>query len=137
MSHEAVGHTDRSRKKGKSGGEVGTNDSAEFRGYINLVLTDSEKAEWSSWSQTAAVWDALDAQVALGVNVAVRREKRGESFLASATQRDGSSVNAGLCVTARGRSAGVALTRVIFCLGILGRAEKWEDTQPIADPDRW
>lgn len=115
----------------------GAKDDAAFRGYINLSLSDEEKAAWSVWSVTADVWDCLVAQVASGINVSVKREKGGENFVASATQRDATSPNAGLVVTARGRDAGIAFTRVLYCLVVLSRQESWEATQPMADPDRW
>lgn len=117
-------------------GEVGK-DNAEFRGYINVNLSDEEKARYSAWGQSASVWEALEFQVADGVNLSLKREKGGESFLASATQRRADSPNAGLCVTARGRDAATAWGRVLFILTILSKAERWEDTQPMADPDRW
>lgn len=137
MSNEKVGHSDRKTRTKPGGVGGGSVDNAEFRGYINLSLSDAEKAEWGAWSVTSDVWDCLDAQVAMGVNISTKREKGGESFLSSATQRDGTSPNAGLVVTARGRSAGVSLTRVLYCLVVLSRSERWEDTQKVADPDRW
>jgi hypothetical protein len=137
MSNETVGHTDRKSRAKPGAGKSGSADNAEFRGYINLSLSTAEKDAWKVWSSTADVWDCLDAQVSMGVNISVKREKGGELFVASATQRDAASVNAGLVVTARGSSPGVAFTRVLYCLVVLSRAESWEQTQPVADPDRW
>jgi hypothetical protein len=137
MSHEDVGHRDRKPRAKAGAGVGGTADNAEFRGYINLSLSDEEKSAWEAWSVTPDVWACLDAQVEQGVNIAVKRERATNGYVASATQRDPSSPNAGLCVTARGRGAGVALTRVLWCLAVLGRSDRWEDTQPLANPDRW
>lgn len=137
VSREKVGHSDFKARAKSSTGSRGSADNAEFRGYINLSLSDAEKAEWAVWAAKPDVWDCLCAQVALGINVSVKREKGGELFVASATQRDSTSPNAGLVVTARGKDAGVALTRVLYCLVVLSRSERWEDTQPVADPDRW
>lgn len=137
MSREKVGHTDRKPRAEPKSGFGGSGDNAEFRGYINLSLSAEEKANWLEWSATPDVWSCLDAQVALGVNISLKREKGGELFVGSATQRDASSQNAGLVVTARGSSPGVALTRVLYCLVVLSRSDRWEDTQPVADPDRW
>lgn len=136
-----AGKGDYARKNGvdkpprKQGGM--DKDNAEFRGYINVQLSDEQKAAYPQWSESASFWDVLDAQVSDGVNIALRREKGGEAFLASATQRRVDSVNAGLCVTARGRDAASAFGRVLFILAFLGHRESWEATQPIADPDRW
>lgn len=137
MSREKVGHSDPKPRAKYAGVQSGSADNAEFRGYINLSLSDAEKSAWETWSGTPDVWDCLNAQVALGVNLSVKREKGGELFVASATQRDAASANAGLVVTARGRDAGIALTRVLYCLVVLGRSDRWEDTQKVADPDRW
>jgi hypothetical protein len=137
MSREKVGHTDKAPRAKSGSGASGAADNAAFRGYINLSLSDAEKAEWAAWSTTPDVWECFNAQVASGINLAVKREKGGELFVASATQRDPTSPNAGLVVTARGRDAGIALTRVLWCLVVLSRSERWEDTQPVSDPDRW
>lgn len=112
-------------------------DNAEFVGYVNLQLSDDEKAVWAAWADTTAVWDVLQHQVSVGVNVSIKRERAKGGFLASATQRDPASPNAGLCVTARGRTAADAFTRVLFCLSVLDRTESWLDTQQVASPDRW
>lgn len=112
-------------------------DNADFRGYINLNLSDEQKQHFDVWRESAAPFDTLDAFVADGVNLALRREKGGESFLASATQRRVDSVNAGLCVTARGRDPWTALSRLLFVLTTLGIRDSWESKQPIANPDRW
>ena len=121
----------------KNTGKVGKGYDAPFRGYINLMLTDEQKAHWLKWSETNAFWLQLDAFVSDGVNIAVKVDPKGTGFLASATQRSEASANAGLVVTARGKDASIALSRVVFVLSVLGRKERWEDTQPIADPDRW
>jgi hypothetical protein len=72
-----------------------------------------------------------------GVNLSLKLDPKGGGFLASATQRRADSPNAGLVVTARGRDAATAWGRCLFCLALLGHKERWEDTQPLANPDRW
>ena len=121
----------------KREGKVGTGYDAPFRGYINLNLSDEQKADWLTWSATDSFWMQLDAFVSDGVNLAIKIDPKGSGFLASATQRREDSPNAGLVVTARGKDASIALSRVVFVLAVLGRKERWEDTQPLADPDRW
>jgi hypothetical protein len=118
-------------------GAVGAGDTAEFRGYINLNLSDEQKAAYDTWASSGSLWEALEAQVESGVNVSLKRDAKSGGFLASATQRDPLSPNAGLVVTARGKLAQVAWGRVLFCLTILSHSERWEDTQPLANPDRW
>lgn len=112
-------------------------DNAAFRGYINLNLSDDQKAAFDAWANHDTVRSAVDYQVSSGVNLSLKRERKTGGFLGSATQRDPASPNAGLCVTARGRSAPLAWGRLLFCLTILSEFERWEDTQPLANPDRW
>lgn len=116
---------------------VGASGDAEFRGYVNVNLTDEQKQTWVRWSETAAIWEILDGQVADGVVISLKPDGKSDGFLASATQRRVGSPNAGLVVTARGKSPTVALSRVAFILAFLSHKPRWEDTQPMADPDRW
>ena len=117
--------------------EVAAGADAEFRGYINLNLTAGEREAYKGWADPVTVFAVFAEAVADGVNVAVKPDPRAQGFLASATQRRRSSPNAGLCVTARAGDPVTALGRLMYCLGILARQERWEDTQPVADPDRW
>jgi hypothetical protein len=124
-------------KSDRKPGEVGVRDDAEFRGYINLSLTEAERTQFDVWVEQAGFAPTLNAQCASGVNFAVKADPKSSGFLASATQRRSSSPNAGLCVTARGRDAVTALLRCVYSVAVLDRTERWEDTQPLADPDRW
>lgn len=136
MASKNFGDEGKVKSAGKRIG-LATGYDAAFRGYINLALSDAEKTEYVSWSAAGGVWDVMSLQVADGVVLSVKRDTKGEGFLASATQRRESSPNAGLVVTARGKDAVVAFGRCLYCLAVLSRSERWEDTQPMADPDRW
>lgn len=125
------------KKSSPKSGNVDTSYDAAFRGYINLNLSDEQKALYEKWASSGSYWEALEHHVSDGVNLSLKIDPKSGGFLASATQRRASSPNAGLVVTARGREAGVALGRVLYCLVILSHAERWEDMQPIANPDRW
>lgn len=116
---------------------VGSDDNSPFRGYINVNLTDLEKQAYPEWAKPETVFEVFAAAVASGVNVSVKREVKSQGFLASGTQRDIHSVNAGLCVTARAKDPVTAFGRLMFILGVLNRSENWEDTAPLASPDRW
>lgn len=118
-------------------GALGKGYDAPFRGYINLNLSDEQKTAWEKWAESAAFWEQLAYHVQDGIHLAVKVDPKGTGFLASATQRREDSPNAGLVVTARGKSADIALSRCVYCLVVLGHKERWEDTQPLADPDRW
>lgn len=116
---------------------VGVEYDAPFRGYINLSLSDEQKSTFPAWAQSQAWWEALAFNVSDGVNLSLKIDPKSEGFIASATQRRSSSPNAGLVVTARGKDPETALGRVLFTLTILNKKDRWEETQPLANPDRW
>lgn len=131
------GDTDGEDKPSRKRKHVGKGFDADFRGFINLSLNDAEKAAYDQWAEGTTIWDVLEAQAADGVAVSVKVDPKSGGYMASATQRREDSTNAGLVVTARGKTAATAFGRVIYCLAILSREESWEATQPMADPDRW
>lgn len=124
-------------RKKKVAGDAGGGYDAPFRGYINVNLSDEQKSNYLAWAQTESPWDVFGAACADGVNIAIKYNPKERCFLASATQRREASPNAGLVCTARAREPQVAWGRLLFILAVLSHHERWEDTQPIADPDRW
>lgn len=136
MARKAYDTDGKDRKDAKQLPLLGGYD-AQFRGYINLNLTDAQKDAYTAWSVTDALWVQFEAFVSDGVNLSVKWLPKDNCFIASATQRREASPNAGLVVTARGLSAAVAFGRVIYILTILSHEERWEDVQPIAGRDRW
>jgi hypothetical protein len=137
MARKATGDTDGSDFSPRKPKSVGGTMDAQFRGYVNLNLSDDQKAGYEKWSTSASFWEALEFQVGEGVNLSLKLDPKGDGYLASATQRRAGSPNAGLVVTARGRDAATAWGRCLFCLTILSKHERWEETQPLANPDRW
>jgi hypothetical protein len=135
-AHDNVGNNGKGKKGSKKGG-MGEGFDAAFRGYINVELDDDQKASFAAWSESASIWDVFGAAVDDGVNIAVKKDPKSTGYVASATQRREGSPNAGLCVTARAGEPVKAWLRLLFVLAYLGHHEKWEDTQPMADPDRW
>lgn len=131
------GDTDGASKPTRKQAKVDGVDNAEFKGYINLDLSEEQKELYPAWAQSEAYWEALQGFTEIGVNLSLKRERKTGGFLASATQRDPDSPNAGLCVTARGKDAPTALGRVLYILTVLSREERWEAVQPMANPDRW
>jgi len=137
MARQDAGErSDRSRG-GRSG--AGRSDTPEvpFRGFINLNLSQEDKAGLQHWVEEGGADRRLELEAAGGVSFGLREDTNGNGFLASGTQRRPGSPNAGLCVTARGRTPGVAWLRLLYVLELLARAPSWEATQPLADPDRW
>lgn len=116
---------------------LGKAEEADFRGYINLNLSPEEKEAYLSWAEPNTVFTVLGNAVEDGVHLSVRGDRQTSGYIASATQRRASSPNAGLCVTMRASDPVKALGRLLYGLAILARSERWEDTVPLADPDRW
>lgn len=110
---------------------------AVFRGYLNVQLSEEEKEHYDEWAASASFEETLEGAVSAGVHVSLRYEVRSGGFLASGTQRREGTPNSGLVVTARARTASLALGRLLFTLAVLSHYERWEERQPMADPDRW
>jgi len=125
------------KRKTAANSAAGSGGQAEFRGYINLALSEEEKKAYSKWADPAAVFAVFAAAVSDGVNISVKPDVRGDGYMSSATQRRETSVNAGICVTARASDPVTSFGRLMYILSILSRAESWEATQPLANPDRW
>lgn len=128
--------SDRRRNgKGKTTGK--TTEQAEFRGYINVQLSDEEKLGLDAWAIPDNVAGQLVASVDDGVVFSLKGLPDGTTAMASATQRRTDSPNAGLCVTARASTPGKAWLRLLYVLSLMAYAARWEDVVPMADPDRW
>jgi len=110
--------------------------NAAFRGYINVNLSEAQRDAMPLWLERASVNDMVKAWCAVGCVLSMKLDAKTGNFMASATQRNEESHNAGLAVTARGNHPVKALERLLYILSILGQG-KWEDVQPMADPDRW
>jgi len=110
--------------------------NAVFRGYINVNLSEEQRDHLPTWLEQADVERLCKAYCATGLVLSMKLDAKTGNFMASATQRNEQSHNAGLAVTARANSPVKALQRLLYILDILGSG-KWEDVQPMADPDRW
>jgi len=128
---------DTAKDKRKDKEEARETFSAEFRGYLNYTLSPEEKELAGQWIESSSLYEMLHYSVSDGVQFSLKWEYKQECYLASATQRRASSPNAGLVVTARAREPWLALARLLYILALLNKSERWEDVQPLADPDRW
>lgn len=125
------------REARKAAARKAAGGDAEWRGYVNVDLSAAQKAQFDEWASTGAPWEVLEEVCSAGVVVTVKQEKGAAGFIASATQRDPENLNAGLCVTARARTAGKAFMRLLYTLDVVGASGDWTRGQPVADPDRW
>lgn len=106
-----------------------------FRGFINLDLSDTQKAEFPGWFESQDFGETLGWYAADGCVLSVKFDAKAGCFLASATQKRDGSPNVGLAVTARAAKPLLALERLLYILAILG--DDWEATKPVANGDRW
>lgn len=125
------------RDKRKQAADEGKVRDATWRGFVNVDLTAGQKSQFEDWVKTGEAWDILDAVVRSGASVGIKRDNGSGGFMASITQRNPDSVNAGLCVTARSSEVGKALFRCLFLVAVVGVEADWTAGRPVADPDRW
>lgn len=125
---------ERKPKTPKTGEPV---DNAPFVGYVNVELTDTQKGIYAKWVESASLWEQFNYFVSVGVNMSVKRELGNGGYLASGTQRDPSSPNAGLVVTARGRDPMTAFGRLVYTLTVIDKQGPWHRPKPREDEDRW
>lgn len=110
--------------------------SAEFVGFVNVSLTDEEKAEYEDWSVDANLWAWLNEVAADGGVVSIKLDPKSGGFMAALTHRRVGGVNEGRCVTMRSKDAAVALMRLMFvCETKL--PERWSDYLQERGGDQW
>ena len=110
---------------------------AEWRGFINIELSQGLKEQFDDWAHTDDPWLTLEGATVSGCTLSVKPDSSGTGFLASCTQRNPQSVNAGYCLTARAGTAGKAWLRVLFILSCMGPDGEWAKEGTVSDPDRW
>lgn len=137
MVKRIAGDTDGENRRGRKAASASETWNAAFRGYLNYTPTDPERSNFEAWCESASLWDVLQASVEDGVHLTLKWDAKQSTYLASGTQRREGSPNAGLVVTARASEAWKAFARLLFSLARLGQSARWEDVQPMTNPDRW
>jgi len=122
------------RKSAANGRQTG---ESVWRGFINVNLNPSQKAQFEDWLLSGDVWVVLAEAVGAGCHVALKKNPAGGGFLASITQRNPLHQNTGLCITARSSEAEKALFRAVYLVAVLGVDADWAQGQAPADPDGW
>jgi hypothetical protein len=110
---------------------------AEWRGFINIELSQGLKEQFDDWTHTDDPWHTLEAATSGGCTISIKQDSGGSGYLASCTQRNPTSVNAGYCLTARASTAGKAWLRVLFILSCMNIDGEWAKEGTVSDPDRW
>jgi len=68
------GEGEPARKKDQGG-------AADWRGFVNIELNNSQKAQFDDWVATGESWEVVDGAVAAGCNLSLKSDGRGSGFL--------------------------------------------------------
>lgn len=110
--------------KGTSKGTTEKSYNAEFKGFVNVELSETDKATFGKWSEQVDFWQVVQFFIDDGNVFSLKVDQRSGGYSAAATQRRDDSVNAGLCINMRAGTAVKALMRLVFVLStVVG--ENW------------
>lgn len=123
-------------KSARKSGKLASEYNASFNGFVNITLTEEQKTAFGDWSPSAPWVEILSDLSDDGVVFSLKKDFKGDTYMASLTQRREDSENAGLCVTARSSDAGVAMLRILYIASqILPTA--WREAEEERKEDRW
>lgn len=90
-------------------------ERAEFVGYVNLTLTEKDKADYESWSVDAdLVSDGYLSALDLGYQFSIKLEQGKETYMCTVSQFNAGKPDSGLIYTARSNSPDGALLKGIY-----------------------
>jgi len=110
---------------------------ADWRGYVNVSLSEGDKAGLADWLAAYELSELLSACVLAGVTLSVKYLAHDSCCLASGTVRDSASVNYGYTVTARAGNPLTALERLLYSLSLVGLDTEWATSPYVVREDRW
>jgi len=116
--------------------ELARRFKAEFAGFVNFNPTESDKEAYVAWVQNCDVWEAMEVHSAKGRKLTVQMDVRNGGHMAMCMERDIESVNAGRICTSRGKTAGIALTRLLFLISD-NFPEDWMKSGLMKGEDAW
>jgi len=86
----------------------------EWRGFVNINLTESELEEFDRWKAQADWLGLLTEMVENGYSVTVKWDTYSRSFMSSLKYQYRGHTNTGLCITSRGLDIEDVLAMAIF-----------------------
>lgn len=90
---------------------------AEFAGFVNVTLTEQDKALWGQWVGEEGVFDAAFLEACeSGFKFTVSYDDKDECFRATAACWLAGLPGAGRLLTIRGKHPSTALSRVVWVL---------------------
>jgi len=109
---------------------------ADFLGFLNVNLSDEEKAQFASWVSSAPVGELLTDLLDDGNVVSLKQDKKGKGYAAAITQRWAGSPNAGYCINMRADEPVKALTRMLFVVSVV-LGEDWKESNALRGDSDW
>lgn len=104
----------KSEKTGGSSKPIVT-ERAPFVGYVNITLTDKDKADYDAWVlETDVVAESYLSALELGYQFTIKCDVQNEVFMCSVSQWDIAREDAGFIYTARSSEPNKALLKAIY-----------------------
>lgn len=91
--------------KNKIASKASKEQEFSWKGFVDVKLSDSDKANYSSWDiEDNDVWDGIATYCEAGVKIAISFNKQNASFNCAGTGQAASGDNNGYCVVAHAKS---------------------------------
>lgn len=111
---------DARRKKAAASAQDRAKDRVEFAGFVNVNLTDSQRAAWAAWHLQGEEVDDAIQDITDGVGkLSLSFDKRQGCFICSLFVTGAGRPDAGLILTMRGDHWYKALSRTAFVFSLI------------------
>jgi len=121
-------------------GDTGVHDAirytAEFKRFANVELNADDKERFIVWASANNFFEVMEKHASRGRTLNVKRDFKQQCYLATSLERDTLSPNAGVMVSARGRTPDMAQWRLLYILDSFFDGKQWESYVDISD-DKW
>jgi len=95
--------------------KAASSDRAEFVGYVNVTLTENDKADFEVWeADTDLVNDGYYQALGLGYQFTLKQDLSNEVYLCSVSQFRPGKSDSGFIYTARSDAPNKALLKAIY-----------------------
>jgi len=114
------------------------NSASEWRGFVNVYLTDADKAKASTWyTDINNVDRAVDAALRQGYRITLKMEGSQTTYSAFMTPADSQHENAGWGLSERAGDWWRALCRLMFIHAVCLQSDWSANKGEIADVGDW
>lgn len=109
------------RKSNPKGG------SYEFKGFVNLKLTDADKEHIrTALEEQNTIEETLSPLIEDGYKISLRYDASNKCYLAAASPTDNEHTNAGYTLSARGPSLEGAVAALYYKINVIAEGGSWE-----------